>query len=55
MNVEICECMWSLGKWESDTDLKATCKKDKVEILEYCKKVTTLPHIIAQNVTTAMS
>ena len=37
---------WSLevmfflpGKWESDTDMKATCKKDKVEILEYCKKV----------------
>jgi len=29
----------SSGKWESDTDLKATCKKDKVEILEYCKKV----------------
>ena len=28
------------GKWESDTDLKATCKKDKVEILEYCKKVS---------------
>lgn len=28
-----------LGKWESDTDIKATCKKDKVEILEYCKKV----------------
>ena len=27
------------GKWESDTDIKATCKKDKVEILEYCKKV----------------
>ena len=27
------------GKWESDTDMKATCKKDKVEILEYCKKV----------------
>ena len=34
-------CMWLSGKWESDTDLKATCKKDKVEILEYCKKVTT--------------
>merc|ERR1712061_89136 len=29
----------SSGKWESDIDLKATCKKDKVEILEYCKKV----------------
>merc|ERR1712168_1007415 len=29
----------SAGKWESDTDIKATCKKDKVEILEYCKKV----------------
>merc|ERR1719412_1039321 len=29
----------SSGKWESDTDMKATCKKDKVEILEYCKKV----------------
>merc|ERR1711872_144280 len=29
----------SSGKWESDTDIKATCKKDKVEILEYCKKV----------------
>ena len=27
------------GKWESDTDMKATCRKDKVEILEYCKKV----------------
>jgi amyloid beta A4 protein len=29
----------SNGKWKTDTDLKATCKKDKVEILEYCKKV----------------
>ena len=28
------------GKWQSDTDYKATCKKDKVEILEYCKKVS---------------
>jgi len=27
------------GKWESDMDIKASCKKDKVEILEYCKKV----------------
>ena len=38
------ENMWNVessGKWESDTDLKATCKKDKVEILEYCKKVTS--------------
>ena len=34
---EYVECS---GKWESDTDLKATCKKDKVEILEYCKKVS---------------
>merc|ERR1712025_1269219 len=29
----------SSGKWESDMDIKASCKKDKVEILEYCKKV----------------
>ena len=27
------------GKWQTDNDYKATCKKDKVEILEYCKKV----------------
>merc|ERR1719239_1543687 len=29
----------SNGKWKTDTDMKATCRKDKVEILEYCKKV----------------
>jgi hypothetical protein len=27
------------GKWTTDFDHKATCKQDKVEILEYCKKV----------------
>ena len=27
------------GKWETDFDHKSTCKTDKVEILEYCKKV----------------
>ena len=31
--------MNSDGKWTSDFDNKATCKQDKVEILEYCKKV----------------
>ena len=28
------------GKWTTDFDHKATCRQDKVEILEYCKKVT---------------
>jgi len=28
------------GKWATDFDHKATCKTDKVEILEYCKKVS---------------
>ena len=27
------------GKWTTDLDHKATCRQDKVEILEYCKKV----------------
>ena len=27
------------GKWATDFDHKATCRQDKVEILEYCKKV----------------
>ncbi len=27
------------GKWSTDFDHKATCRQDKVEILEYCKKV----------------
>ena len=27
------------GVWMTDTDSKATCVKDKVQILEYCKKV----------------
>ncbi len=27
------------GKWVTDFDHKATCRTDKVEILEYCKKV----------------
>lgn len=27
------------GKWTTDFDHKATCRTDKVEILEYCKKV----------------
>ena len=31
----------SSGKWASDFDHKATCRTDKVEILEYCKKVST--------------
>ena len=26
-------------KWISDPDLQATCTKDKLEILEYCRKV----------------
>jgi len=26
------------GKWTTDLDHKATCRQDKVEILEYCKK-----------------
>ena len=34
--------MNSDGKWTSDFDHKATCKQDKVEILEYCKKVSVL-------------
>lgn len=32
--------MSSDGKWTTDFDHKATCRQDKVEILEYCKKVT---------------
>ena len=28
------------GKWTTDSNNKATCKTDKVEILEYCKKVS---------------
>ena len=28
-------------KWISDPDLRATCSKDKLEILEYCRKVGT--------------
>lgn len=28
-------------KWISDPDPKATCTKDKLEILEYCRKVST--------------
>lgn len=31
--------MNSEGKWTTDYDHKATCRQDKVEILEYCKKV----------------
>ena len=27
------------GKWTTDFDHKATCRQDKVEILEYCRKV----------------
>ena len=27
------------GKWTTDLDHKSTCRQDKVEILEYCKKV----------------
>ena len=34
------------GKWQTDTDYKATCKKDKVEVLEYCKKVINILFII---------
>ena len=30
------------GKWTTDFDHKATCRQDKVEILEYCKKVCIL-------------
>ena len=30
----------SSGKWATDFDHKATCTTDKVEILEYCKKVS---------------
>lgn len=28
------------GKWATDFDRKATCKQDKGEILDYCKKVS---------------
>ena len=30
------------GKWVTDFDHKATCRQDKVEILEYCRKVSQL-------------
>ena len=33
--------MTTSGKWATDFDHKATCRTDKVEILEYCKKVRT--------------
>ena len=33
----------SSGKWATDFDHKATCTTDKVEILEYCKKVSDKP------------
>lgn len=29
-------------KWISDPDPKALCTKDKLEILEYCRKVSTV-------------
>ena len=32
----------SSGKWATDFDHKATCTTDKVEILEYCKKVSDI-------------
>jgi len=31
--------MDSAGKWVSDTQIKNSCMKDKVEILEFCRKV----------------
>ena len=31
--------MTTSGKWATDYDHSATCRTDKVEILEYCKKV----------------
>jgi len=33
--------MDSNGKWVSDTETKSVCLKDKIEILDFCRKVTT--------------
>ena len=32
--------MTTSGKWATDFDHKASCRTDKVEILDYCKKVS---------------
>ena len=34
--------MDSNGKWVSDTETKSVCLKDKIEILDFCRKVTHL-------------
>ena len=34
--------MTESGHWVTDLNNKAKCLKDKVEILDYCKKVSTL-------------
>jgi len=33
-------------RWVSDPDPKATCTKDKLEILEYCRKVSAVTSCI---------
>ncbi len=32
--------MDSAGRWISDTQTKNACMKDKIDILEFCRKVT---------------
>lgn len=32
--------MTEQGRWQTDFTSKATCLRDKMEILEYCKKVS---------------
>ena len=34
--------MTTSGKWATDFDHKASCRTDKVEILDYCKKVRVI-------------
>jgi Amyloid A4 N-terminal heparin-binding len=34
--------MTEAGHWVSDPETKAICPRDKMAVLEYCKKVSTL-------------
>lgn len=35
--------MTESGRWATDSQHKFTCAKEKMDILEYCKKVSILP------------
>jgi hypothetical protein len=39
--------MTEAGHWVSDPETKAICPRDKMAVLEYCKKVSTLQTLIA--------